>query len=95
MLGSFPLNRDVPKKNVSPAPKSQHLVGLGLDGSDGHKRLTQGDGFTLAGGSEDTHEKMTEVVIRTTEDLARKGRSLQEADAREVHDLLKKHSDRS
>jgi hypothetical protein len=38
---------------------------------------------------------MTEVVIRTTEDLARKGRSLQEADAREVHDLLKKHSDRS
>jgi hypothetical protein len=95
LLGQFVQNRDVPKKNVSSAPKSQHLVGLGLDSTDGHKRLTQGDGFTLAGGSEGTHEKMTEVVIRTTEDLARKGRSLQEADVREVQDLLKKHSDRS
>lgn len=85
----------MPKKNVSPAQKTQHLVGLGLDGTDGHKRVTRGDGFTLAGGSEDTHEKMTEVVIRTTEDLARKGRSLREADVREVQDLLKRHSERS
>ncbi len=85
----------MPKKNISPAQKTQHLVGLGLDGTDGHKRITRGEGFTLAGGSEGTHEKMAEVVIRTTEDLARKGRSLKEADVREVQDLLKKHSDRS
>ena len=85
----------MPKRNVSSAQKNQHLIGLGLDGTDGHKRVTRGDGFTLAGGSEITHEKMTEVVIRTTEDLARKGRSLHEADVREVEDLLKKHSERS
>lgn len=71
---------------------TRHLLGLGLDGQDGHRRLTQGEGFTLAGGSESTHERMTEAVVRTTEDLARKGRHLAEADPREVADLLRKHA---
>ena len=73
----------------------RHLLGLGLDGNDGHKRLTRGEGFTLAGGSESTHERMTGVVMRTTEDLARKGRSLADADPREVADLLRKHGERA
>ena len=69
------------------------MLGLGLD-SDGHKRLTRGEGFLLAGGSEETHERMTGAVIRTVEDLGRKGRTLGDAEAREVADLLRKHSER-
>lgn len=76
------------------APKPPRLLGLGLDNADGHKRLTQGEGFLLAGGSEETHERMTGAVLRTVEDLGRKGRSLADAESREVADLLRKHADR-
>lgn len=69
-----------------------HLLGLGLDQKDRHKRITQGEGFSLVGGSNETHEKMTETVVKTVEDLQKKGRSLQGADPREVADLLRKHA---
>ena len=39
------------------------MLGVGLD-SDGHKRLTTGPNFVLAGGSEETHEVMTEKAIK-------------------------------
>lgn len=68
-----------------------HLLGLGLDGQDKHKRITRGEGFNLVGGSEDTHERMTETVIKTTEDLGRKGRTIADAHPEELTDLLRKH----
>jgi hypothetical protein len=70
------------------------LLGLGLDNQDRHKRLTQGEGFSLVGGSEETHERMTESVIKTVEDLQRQGRNLQDAPPEQIRDLLRKH-DRS
>ena len=45
---------------------SNHLLGIGLDAQDKHKRITRGEGFNLVGGSEDTHERMTETVIKTS-----------------------------
>jgi hypothetical protein len=42
------------------------LLGVGLD-SDGHKRLTTGPNFALVGGSEETHEVMTEKAIKINE----------------------------
>jgi hypothetical protein len=75
-------------------PARNHLLGLGLDARDGHKRITRGDGFNLVGGSEETHERMTEIVIKTSEDLGRKGRSLGEADPEEVAELIRKHEGR-
>ena len=65
-----------------------------MDNADQHKRITQGEGFSLVGGSSETHERMTETVVKTVEDLNRKGRNLHEADPREVAELLRKH-DRS
>ena len=35
-------------------------MGLGLDGEDGHRRVTRGKEFLLVGGSEETHERMQE-----------------------------------
>ena len=69
-----------------------HLIGLGLDNKDGHKRLTQAEHFTLVGGSEETHEKMTETVCRTVEDLKKKGRTIQSARPNELQDLLDKNT---
>jgi hypothetical protein len=62
-----------------------------LDARDEHKRITRGEGFNLVGGSEETHERMTETVIKATEDLGRKGRTIGDARPEELADLLRKH----
>lgn len=62
------------------------LLGVGLD-SDGHKRVTTGDNFALVGGSKDTHEEMTEKVIKINEKLASKGKRLEEVGEEEFNDL--------
>ena len=69
-----------------------HLFGLGLDCSDGHKRLTQAEKFSIMGGSEETHDKMTETLCKTFEDLSQKGKTLEEASMEELNDLIKKNS---
>jgi len=62
-----------------------------LDATDQHKRITRGEGFSLVGGSEETHERMTETVIKTSEDRSRKGRSTADARPEELAELLRKH----
>lgn len=64
------------------------LFGIGLDGDDGHKRITKGDDFFLVGGSEETHGKMQEVTNRLTERLKQKGQRIAGADPRELRDLM-------
>jgi hypothetical protein len=72
----------------SPAKKKAKavLLGVGLD-SDGHKRVTTGPNFALIGGSEQTHEVMTEKVIKINEKLAKKGKSLEEVSRDEMDDI--------
>ncbi len=69
----------------------KHLLGIGLDNTDNHKRITCADQFSLIGGSEETHDAMTETVMKTMEDLKRKGKTLDTARPEELSDLLKKN----
>ncbi|MGN6642031.1 MAG: hypothetical protein ACTHKU_03430 [Verrucomicrobiota bacterium] len=62
------------------------MIGIGLD-SDGHKRVTTGPNFALVGGSEETHEVMTEKVIKINEKLAGKGKRLEQVSAEEFEDI--------
>ena len=62
------------------------MLGVGLD-SDGHKRLTTGPNFLLAGGSEETHEVMTEKAIKINEKLAAKGKQLEEVSHDEFDEI--------
>jgi len=62
------------------------LLGLGLD-SDGHKRVTTGPNFALVGGSQETHEVMTEKVIKINEKLAAKGKQLENVSSEEFDDI--------
>ena len=72
------------------APKSQtHLMGLGLDNDDGHKRITRAERFSIVGGSEQTHHRMTETLIKTFETLDRKGKTLDTVEKEELLDTLK------
>jgi hypothetical protein len=62
------------------------LLGVGLD-SDGHKRITTGPNFAILGGSEQTHEVMTEKVIKISEKLVRKGKSLENVSTQEFDEI--------
>ncbi len=66
--------------------KSAIILGVGLD-SDGHKRITTGPNFALVGGTEETHEGMTEKVIKINEKLASKGKQLNEISSEEFDDI--------
>ena len=69
-----------------------HLLGLGLDCNDGHKRITQADKFSIIGGSDDTHGRMTETLLKTMEDLTIKGKTLEEASTEELSDIISKNT---
>ena len=73
--------------NAKKKPKRKAwILGLGLD-SDGHKRLTTGPNFMLAGGSHETHEEMTEKAIKINEKLAAKGRQLEDVSHDEFEEI--------
>ena len=62
------------------------MLGLGLD-SDGHRRLTTGPNFALLGGTEETHQKMTETAIKINEKLVATGKQLENVSAEEFDDI--------
>lgn len=62
------------------------ILGVGLD-ADGHKRLTTGHNFALVGGSEETHEAMTEKVIKINEKLVAKGKQLEQISGSEFDEI--------
>lgn len=64
------------------------LLGLGLDGDDGHRRVTRSEDFMLLGGSEETHDRMQETAIKFEEALEKRGKRLQDAEIQEVVDLI-------
>lgn len=65
------------------------LLGFGLDGEDGHKRVTKGSDFLLLGGSAETHERMQDLVVRMSEKLKGRGRRFADLSRREFEDLAR------
>jgi len=70
------------------------LLGVGLDGKDEHVRITKGENFRLAGGSEETHEHMTETAIKFNEKISSKGKRMEELSRQEFIDLIMEAADR-
>ncbi|MBQ9337805.1 MAG: hypothetical protein IJS14_10985 [Lentisphaeria bacterium] len=81
------------KSNHPARQDKSMLLGLGLDNQDGHKRLTKGDNFVMVGGSEETHERMTETAIKFNEKLAKRGKTLQDLSPEEFRDMMHEASD--
>ena len=82
----------MPKKTKK--SKVVGLLGVGLDQTDGHKRITTADDIVLVGGSEETHERMQDVAIHFAESLQNRGKRLCDASPEEVVDLLRRAMDR-
>ena len=55
--------------------------------SDGHKRVTTGPNFALVGGSQNTHEAMTEKAIKINEKLKERGKELHQVSGEEFDDI--------
>ena len=64
------------------------LLGLAFDAKDGHKRITRGNNFFLAGGSEETHGLMRDTILKVNEELDARGLELADVSADELRDLL-------
>ncbi len=75
-------------KRRSPAKSQAHLLGLGLDNEDGHKRITTAEQFTILGGSEETHGRMTETVIKTFEELKSRRKKLHAIEPQELAEII-------
>jgi hypothetical protein len=80
-----------PKKKRRPHAA---LLGLGLDNQDGHKRVTTGEQFAIVGGSAETHDRMTETVVKTFEELKSRGKHLEQVEASELAEILQKATPR-
>ena len=74
--------------------RKAHLLGIGLDNEDGHKRLTTAEQFTIVGGSDETHGRMTETVIKTFEELKTRGKPLQAVEPQELAEIIHKSTPR-
>jgi hypothetical protein len=70
--------------------RKAHLLGIGLDHKDGHKRITRGEDFSLVGGSAETHERMTETAIKTFEELKARGKSIHAVEPSELSEIVHK-----
>jgi hypothetical protein len=79
----------VSKKRPKRGPGA--LLGLGLDNDDGHRRITTGEQFAILGGSAETHERMTETVVKT---FKQRGKKLDEVRRVELAEIIKKSSPR-
>jgi hypothetical protein len=64
------------------------LLGLAFDADDGHKRITRGKNFLLAGGSEKTHGRMRETIVKVTEELDHRGVELSDISVEELRDMI-------
>jgi len=83
-------------KPVRKRKKKAHaaLLGVGLDNKDGHKRITTGEQFAIIGGSEETHERMTETVVKTFEELKQIGKPLAEVEPKELSEIIQRSTPR-
>jgi len=67
--------------------KKAILLGIGLDGTDGHIRATRGEHFRIVGGSHETHELMQEKCVKFGEKLKDRGKHLEQLGEEELLDM--------
>lgn len=75
--------------------KVEAVVGIGLDATDGVKRVTRTEEGVLLGGSKETHERMQETAIKFSEGLERIGKKLPEVSPQQAMDILREAIERT
>ncbi|MEO5958640.1 MAG: hypothetical protein ABIR80_05960 [Opitutaceae bacterium] len=84
------MSKDSSKPTRKRRVKKAAILGVGLDNDDGHHRITTGDQFLLVGGSQTSHELMTETMVKTFEELKRRAKRLETVDPHELVEIIEK-----
>ena len=63
------------------------LLGLVLDGRPEELHVTRGANFFIYGGSKSTHQQMVECTLRFNDEVDKRGKALEEINARELHEI--------
>jgi len=66
------------------------ILGIGLDNEDGHKRVTTAERFVIVGGSEETHGRMTETLVKTFEEIKHRGKHIEQVGRAELAEIIHK-----
>lgn len=70
--------------------KKSILLGMGFDNEDDHKRITEGENFLLAGGSQKTHDIMTQKVLEFNSLMNKKyGKKLEDLTRQEYYAIVR------
>ena len=70
------------------------ILGVGLDCSDGHTRITRGDKFLLMGGSEETHQILQAKVAQFNLSVQRSGKTIEEMTEAEIDAIARELDDK-
>ena len=65
------------------------LLGVGFDADDGHVRITSGDKFDVVMGSNESHEYITELIMKIEEELDVQGLNLDELSPEQLSEIVK------
>lgn len=82
------------KRAEQPEQNITGFLGVGLDNSDGHTRITRGKNFSLLGGSADTHAIMQETAVKINETIDGRGKRLEEVSREEFREIVLDVTDR-
>ncbi len=64
------------------------LVGVRVDGGDGHSRLSRGADFVAMGGTKEGHEHLRDAVAGISDEVKRRGRDLGEVRREELREIV-------
>ena len=64
------------------------LLGVGLDGRDGHTRISRGANFFLVGGSKQTHERMQHFALKFNERVDERGKKMEDINRHELQEIV-------
>ena len=65
------------------------LLGVGFDSDDGHVRITTGDKFDVIMGSDESHEYITELIMKIEKELDAQGLNLDELSPEKLSEIVK------
>jgi hypothetical protein len=66
------------------------MLGVGFDHDDGHIRITQGEGYQVFMGSDESHSMLRDLLGRIHDAVCRSGRKMTDYTPEEFIDLLSK-----
>jgi len=65
------------------------LLGVGFDTDDDHIRITAGENFDVLMGSDESHEYITQLIVKIEQELKKRHLNLDDLDPEELGEIVK------